>query len=182
MAVDLSARQLDDLRAPALVGSLLDRYGTSPVRLCVEVTEPVLMARSPSTDHTLEAFRALGPRVALEDFGTGYSSLAYVHALPVTTIKIDRSFIERLGPQDGSAPMVKAIVEMSHAMGLRVVAEGVNDDRLGARVADLCCENAQGYYSSKPLAPGELACWWRTTHSVPDLGATTSRTDGLPVR
>ena len=93
-------------------------------------------------------------RVAIDDFGTGYSSLAYLHTLPVTTVKIDRSFTQRLGTADDSMPVVKAIIEMSRALGLRVVAEGVNDAPRRALVAELGCDSAQGFYWAPPIRPG----------------------------
>ena len=84
------------------------------------------MADRHSTKASLEAFRDLGLQVSIDDFGTGYSSLAYLHTLPVSTVKVDRSFIERLDAPEGSMPVVSAILDLSHAMGLRVVAEGVS--------------------------------------------------------
>jgi len=102
-----------------------------------------------------------GLRVAIDDFVTGYSSLAYLHTLPVTTLKIDRSFIERLGGEEDSTPVVSAIVEMSHALGLRVVAEGVSSSDLRARVAALGCDMAQGFYWAEPMPAADFAEWWQ---------------------
>ncbi|HTW07781.1 MAG TPA: EAL domain-containing protein [Acidimicrobiales bacterium] len=161
LAVNFSARQLDDPRMPEFVRRVLERYGVEPGRLCVEVTESVLMADSVATRRSLEAFRELGLPVAIDDFGTGYSSLAYLHTLPVTTVKIDRSFVERLGPGSSASAVVRAIIEMSHAMGLSVVAEGVSDSRLQALVSDLGCERAQGYNWARPMPAEEFAKWWR---------------------
>lgn len=176
VAVNLSARQLDDPATSLTVEDLLTRYGIAPSRLCVEVTESVLMADTLAARQTLEAFRALGLRVAIDDFGTGYSSLAYLHALPVTTVKVDRMFVERLGAEDDSTAVVKAVVEMSHAMGLNVVAEGVSSAGLNVLVAGLGCERAQGFHWARPLPSVEFAAWWRKTSSVPDLGeAAASR-------
>ncbi len=160
LAVNLSARQLDDPATPAIIERLLARHGLAPRRLCAEVTESALMSESTSTRRSLEAFRRLGVRVAIDDFGTGYSSLAYLHAMPVTTVKVDRSFIERLGTHEDSLPVVKAIIEMGHAMGLSVVAEGVSSGRLQAIVAGLGCESAQGFHWARPLPAEELTAWW----------------------
>lgn len=169
VAVNLSARQLDDPATSVTVEDLLVRYGVAPGRLCV-VTESVLMLDTLAARETLEAFRSLGLRVAIDDFGTGYSSLAYLHALPVTTVKVDRSFVERLGAEDDSTAVVKAVVEMSHAMGLNVVAEGVSRADLNALVAGLGCERAQGFHWARPLPAAEFATWWRKSSLVPDLG------------
>jgi diguanylate cyclase (GGDEF)-like protein/PAS domain S-box-containing protein len=161
MSVNFSARQLDDPSTPEFVLRALERHGVRPGRLCVEVTESVLMGDSAATRRSLEAFRELGLPVAIDDFGTGYSSLAYLHALPVTTVKIDRSFVERLGWGSGASAIVKAIVEMSHALGLGVVAEGVSDANLQSLVARLGCDTAQGFHWAKPLPAAEFAKWWR---------------------
>jgi EAL domain-containing protein (putative c-di-GMP-specific phosphodiesterase class I) len=138
----------------------LGRLEIDPARVTVEVTETVAMADRHSTRASLEAFRDLGLQVSIDDFGTGYSSLAYLHTLPVSTVKVDRSFIERLDAPDGSMPVVSAILDLSHAMGLRVVAEGVSTQRLQEIVASMGCEYAQGFHWSQPLAATEFERWW----------------------
>jgi len=160
LAVNLSARQLDGPQTPLFFSRTLKRNKVAASRVCIEVTESVLMADSASTRKCLEAFKELGLSIAIDDFGTGYSSLAYLHTLPVTTVKIDRSFVERLGREDDSTPVVKAIVDMSHAMGLSVVAEGVSDPRLQELVSELGCEAAQGFYWSTPQPAKQFAEWW----------------------
>ena len=99
--------------------------------------------------------------MAIDDFGTGYCSLAYLHAMPVTSVKIDRCFIERLQGPDDSTPVVKAIIELAHAMGLIVVAEGIEagDEHRRALVAEMGCDVAQGFYWTPALPPAELARW-----------------------
>jgi diguanylate cyclase (GGDEF)-like protein/PAS domain S-box-containing protein len=161
LAVNLSARQLDDPETSDIVRGVLGTYGTDPSRVCAEVTESVVMADSAPTRRSLDAFKDLGLQVAIDDFGTGYSSLAYLHTLPVTTVKIDRSFIERLDDEGGSAPVVRAVVEMTHAMGLSVVAEGVSSERLRDLVSGMGCDSAQGFYWSPPLPAADFARWWR---------------------
>ena len=118
LAVNLSARQLDDVRTADTVETVLDLYGIAPNRLNLEVTESAVMTDSASTKRALAAFRDFGIQVSIDDFGTGYSSLAYLHTLPVTTLKVDRSFVERLEAVDDSGPVVRAIVDMAHALGL----------------------------------------------------------------
>jgi diguanylate cyclase (GGDEF)-like protein/PAS domain S-box-containing protein len=161
LAVNLSARQLDAPETADIVRGVLDRYGTAPGRICLEVTESVVMLDNISTRRSLGAFKDLGLRVAIDDFGTGYSSLAYLHALPVTTVKVDRSFVERLGAGDDSTPVVRAVIEMAHAMSLSVVAEGVSSERLRDLVSAMGCDSAQGFYWSPPLPAADFACWWR---------------------
>jgi diguanylate cyclase (GGDEF)-like protein/PAS domain S-box-containing protein len=160
LTVNFSSKQLDDPETSDLVREALKRNGIDPRRVCVEVTESVVMADSAPTRHSLECFKHLGLRVAIDDFGTGYSSLAYLHSLPVTTVKVDRTFVERLGTTDDSMAVVKAVVEMSHALGLRVVAEGVRNEQLAAIVSMLGCDSAQGYFWSRPMPAGEFAEWW----------------------
>jgi EAL domain-containing protein (putative c-di-GMP-specific phosphodiesterase class I) len=99
--------------------------------------------------------------VAIDDFGTGYSSLAYLHTLPVTTVKVDRSFVERLGGREDSAPVVKAVIEMSHAMGLNVVAEGVGNEQLAVLVSAMGCDAAQGFYWARSMPAEAFATWAR---------------------
>jgi EAL domain-containing protein (putative c-di-GMP-specific phosphodiesterase class I) len=108
--------------------------------------------------------------MSIDDFGTGFSSLAHLHTLPVATVKIDRMFIERLDVSEGSTPVVRAILDMSHAMGLRVIAEGVSSAPLRAIVADMRCDLAQGFYWSQALPADEFAQWWSRT-----MGEATAR-------
>ena len=149
-----------------------------PNRVRVEITESVIMGDSAFTRKSLQRFKDLGLHVAIDDFGTGYSSLSYLHTLPVTTVKVDSSFVSRLDGDDDSTPVVRAIVEMSHALGLSVVAEGVSDERLQKLVSAMGCDEAQGYYWSPPLPPLEFVRWWReAAGQVSDAeGPITGRT------
>jgi diguanylate cyclase (GGDEF)-like protein/PAS domain S-box-containing protein len=160
LSVNLSAVQLEDHETLDVVRGMLDQFGIDPGRFCLEVTESVAMSPNPQSRIALEGFRRLGLRVAIDDFGTGYSSLAYLHELPVTSVKIDRTFIARLGGADDSTPVVRAVVDMSHAMGLRVVAEGVSDEGLRDAVADLGCDFAQGFFWARPMRSDDFVTWW----------------------
>ena len=160
MAVNLSARQLDDDATPAMVSEVIERYGLAPGRVSLELTESAVMSDSAATRRSLREFKERGFPVAIDDFGTGYSSLAYLHALPVTTLKVDRSFVERMGGAEDSTPVVKAVVDMGHALGLKVVAEGVSAGHLREDVAALGCELAQGFYWAEPMPAEGFARWW----------------------
>ena len=160
LSVNLSAAQLEDGETLEVVQGTLERHGIDPGRLCLEVTESVAMSPHPQSRIALEGFRRLGLRVAIDDFGTGYSSLAYLHELPVTSVKIDQTFVARLGGPDDSTPVVRAVVDMSHAMGLRVVAEGVSSEKLGVAVARLGCDLAQGFVWARPMPSSEFVTWW----------------------
>jgi len=165
LSVNFSAHQLDDPDDIAWIGAALRSRELDPGRIEVEVTESVAMADTLLTKESLQALRDQGVRVSIDDFGTGYSSLAYLHTLPVGTVKIDRTFIERL--PTGSGPVVRAILDMSHAMGLRVVAEGVSSADLKSRASSMGCDLAQGFYWTKPLPAAEFAEWWGSWSGSP---------------
>ncbi len=160
LSINLSSIQLEDEATLGIVRRALDRFSLDPGRFCIEVTESAVVADHAQTRKTLEEFKALGLRVSIDDFGTGYSSLAYLHSLPATTVKIDRSFVERLGGTEDSMAVVRAIVEMSHALGLRVVAEGVSSVEAGKAVAELGCDVAQGFLWAKPMPVQQFDEWW----------------------
>jgi EAL domain-containing protein (putative c-di-GMP-specific phosphodiesterase class I) len=161
LAVNFSARQLDDPETSGEVRAALERHQTDPARICVEITESLLIDDGAAIRRTLGRLAALGLRIAIDDFGTGYSSLSNLHRLPISTVKIDRSFVEAIDSDDDSTPLIQAIVEMSHALGLRVVAEGVSSARLDDCVASLGCDLAQGFYWAQPMPATEFLAWWK---------------------
>lgn len=148
-AVNVSALQLADAGYVAQVARTLEEEGLPPSALELEITESVLMLDLEQSLRRLRSIRRLGVGVAIDDFGTGYSSLAYLRDLPVDVLKIDRSFTERL-PDD--RPMVEFIVELARAMGARTVVEGVETAEQLAAVRQIGCDEAQGFYLSRPLA------------------------------
>jgi diguanylate cyclase (GGDEF)-like protein/PAS domain S-box-containing protein len=160
LTVNFSAHQLDDEEGIARIVTLLHRHGVDPARVEIEITESVAMTGELITKDSLQKLRDAGVRISIDDFGTGYSSLSYLHSLPVATVKIDRSFIERLDCESGST-VVQAILDMSHAMGLRVVAEGVSNAHLLRSVTSMGCDLAQGFFWSRPLPNREFVAWWR---------------------
>ena len=121
-----------------------------PSALTIEITEEALVQEPDRVRRTLEELQALGVQVAIDDFGTGYSSLSYLKELPVDLIKIDRSFVADLPESDASAAIVAAAIELSHRLGLEVVAEGVETEEQFACVADLGVDLIQGYLIAKP--------------------------------
>ena len=160
LAINLSARQLGDDESFESARQVLERHPGMASRIGLEVTETSLMAEGNGTRGALDRLRRLGLHFAIDDFGTGYSSLSYLHSLPVDTVKIDQSFVERLGTPEDSAPIVRAIIQMAHAMGMRVVAEGVFDGRRLELVSAMGCDLGQGFYWTPPLPAGEFAEWW----------------------
>jgi len=160
VAINLSARSLQDQRFPDLVARNLERYQCAPANLTLEITESSLMADPARAHEVLTRLHALGVRTAIDDFGTGYSSLAYLKQLPVDEVKIDKSFVLGMGAGDEKdAAIVRSIVAMAHALGKMVVAEGVEDAPTYTLLGQLGCDVLQGYYLSRPLPPSELEQW-----------------------
>lgn len=158
VAVNLSVRALDD-SFPGRVAEALARHEVPAELLTLEVTESGVSAER---EHALPALRrlhAMGCRLAVDDFGTGQSSLAHLRRLPVDQVKIDKSFVLGMGTETGDAAVVRAIVEMGHTLGLTVVAEGVEDGTVRAKLAEMGCDVAQGYLVSRPLSAGHLDQW-----------------------
>jgi diguanylate cyclase (GGDEF)-like protein len=156
VSVNLSARQLALPDLPDQLAHAVEDTGASPDNLCLEITESVLMDDAESTIAAIERVRELGFRLSIDDFGTGYSSLGYLKRFPVDIVKIDRSFVDGLGADSGDTAIVSAVIGLAHALGMRAVAEGVeNADQLQALV-DLECDEAQGYFFAPPQPADDL--------------------------
>ena len=151
--VNLSARQFVQPDLVEEVAAVLRRADVAPQRLCVEITESVAMDDVESTVGTLLQLRALGVRVGIDDFGTGYSSLSYLRRLPVDVLKIDKSFVARLGDDLVDSAIVSSVVNLARSLGIAVVAEGVETEQQRLELRALGCPVAQGYYFSRPLSP-----------------------------
>lgn len=150
VAVNLSALQLAQEDFYARLTAKLATYALPPGCIEVEITESSLMESSEAVHRTLGAIRAGGMKIALDDFGTGYSSLAYLHDYSLDLVKIDRSFISALFERDRSEDIVRAIVAMAHAMGMQVIAEGVETSEQLAFLEELHCDHVQGYFTGRP--------------------------------
>ena len=156
VAANLSATDLLDRSLVDDVSSMLRRYGTPARRLTLEVTESVLMTDPARAMQVLAELRGLGVQLALDDFGTGWSSLTHLQRMPVHEIKIDRSFVAAMATESTSAAIVSSTVDLAHALGLRVVAEGIEDEATWRRLRDVGCDAAQGYHLSRPLPAAEF--------------------------
>jgi EAL domain-containing protein (putative c-di-GMP-specific phosphodiesterase class I) len=157
VTVNLSARQF---RVPGLAGEVrhvLARTGLEPGGLILEITESALMEDVTTTLAALRWLQDFGVRLAIDDFGTGYSSLSYLKRFPVDAIKVDRSIVSGLGQDPGDAAIVSATITLAHALGLEVVAEGVETEAEVAELRSLGCDLAQGYYFWKPAPAQETA-------------------------
>jgi EAL domain-containing protein (putative c-di-GMP-specific phosphodiesterase class I) len=157
MAVNLSARQLASPAIVAVVESALAQARLPGDLLELEITESALLDTEAEVVTTLESIRALGVRIAIDDFGTGYSSLAYLRHLPVSVVKIDRSFLEGAPEDQAAVEVIGAIVAMNHALNLTVVAEGVETDRQAALLERIGCDLAQGWFYAPAMAPEQIA-------------------------
>jgi EAL domain-containing protein (putative c-di-GMP-specific phosphodiesterase class I) len=152
VAVNLSARNLIEPSFADFVEDLLASHQIEPERLELEVTESALIEDPVRSHEMLHKLAGLGVTLAVDDFGTGYTSMAQLEAMPLTTLKIDRSFVMRLAEDPGGATLVKAMVDLAHEFGLEVVAEGVEDEEVTARLRALGCDVGQGYLWSRPVA------------------------------
>jgi diguanylate cyclase (GGDEF)-like protein len=150
MSVNLSARQCTHPDLVATFGEILRRSGADPAAVSLEITETALMEDIALSTATLSALKELGLRLALDDFGTGYSSLRALQHFPVDVVKIDRSFIEPIERDPQEAAIVAAVISLSHALGLRTVAEGIETIAQVDRLRALGCDLAQGFYFAKP--------------------------------
>ena len=156
-SVNLSVRQLQDPNLLADVSRALEESGLAPGDLILEITESALMGDVPRNVAVLRDLKDLGIRIAIDDFGTGYSSLAYLERFPVDVLKIDRSFVSRAGRDAKGKALVCAVIDLARALGLDVVAEGIETAEQAEELARLGCEVAQGYYFAKPLDPGSVS-------------------------
>ena len=156
IAVNVSILQLYDADFIEGVKRALAMYRLPTHALTIELTENMIMDNVTNCIEKLQVLRALGIRISIDDFGTGYSSLSYLQKFPVDQLKIDRSFIMQIESANNCSPIVKAIVNLAHDLGLTVVAEGVETDIQLAYVQSLQCEQYQGYLKSKPVAAHEF--------------------------
>ena len=163
IAVNLSMWDLRELTLPNTIGALLERYSLPPHLLRVELTESVVMTDVERTLDILNRLSRLGIQISVDDYGTGYSSLAYLKRMPISELKIDRSFVMHMAETDVDATIVQSTVAMAHSLGLKVVAEGVEDEKTWCLLADFKCDTAQGYYMSRPISAQDLENWVRKT-------------------
>jgi len=159
MSVNIAARDLLDERLLDEVGRHVEAGTIPPAALTLEITESQIMAEPDRVAPVLEALRALGVTVSIDDFGTGYSSLSSLRRLPIHEIKIDKSFVLGMCDDEHDAVIVRSTAELARNLGLRVVAEGVEDAGAWWALHDLGCEAAQGYFLSPPLGSADLLTW-----------------------
>jgi predicted signal transduction protein with EAL and GGDEF domain len=157
MAVNVSVRQFDHCDLAAMVAEVLAETGMPAGQLCLEMTESVLLTDTDENLTQLLRLKSLGVTLAMDDFGTGYSSLAYLRRFPMDTLKIDRSFVERLGGDSEDVALVRTIVRLGKSLGMSTVAEGIEDVVQLAALQEMGCDYAQGYLLSRPVPAPEAA-------------------------
>ncbi len=148
--MNVSSKQFGDADLTSEIQSVLEESGLHPSSLKLEITESAFLGDIGRAQVTLRRLQMLGVAWSLDDFGTGYSSLSYLHRLQIDTVKVDRSFVSRIGLDDG-AEMVRVIAAIAHNMGMDVVAEGVETADQLEWLRAIGCEYAQGFYFSRPV-------------------------------
>ncbi len=180
MAVNVSARQLAEANFVEIVRQTLAESGLNPEMLELELTETTLMEHVDESLERLHQLRDLGVTMAIDDFGTGYSSLSYLQKLPVASVKIDLSFVRDMAGASSTIPVIQAIIDLAHGMGLKVVAEGVETELQLETLRALKCDNIQGYLLSRPVPADEAKLFLHDgTESLLQLNRQVQRTDTI---
>jgi diguanylate cyclase (GGDEF)-like protein len=181
VSVNLSAHQLRNHKLVEIIKSILDKQGVEENLLNLELTETVLLEDLTIAEPVLRDLSEYGVGIHIDDFGTGYSSLSYLADLPVKTLKIDQSFVERLTESESNSRVVQAIVGLGKAMNLDVVAEGVETEQQLLMVTQYGCDLAQGYFIGRPMPEADFMDWChavdQTTNDLPTLPAAAGDTE-----
>ena len=173
-SVNLSVHNLLAENFPATVAAALRRHQVPAHLLTFEITESNVMTDPEHSLPVLRELHAMGIRLSVDDFGTGYSSLAYLRRLPIDEIKIDRSFVQGMGTDLSDLAIVRAIVDLGHSLGLRVVAEGVEEEAARDALREMACDEAQGFLISRPMPLDRFEAWLQSrTVSIYDPASTT---------
>jgi diguanylate cyclase (GGDEF)-like protein/PAS domain S-box-containing protein len=159
VSVNLSARNLLDDELPDAVVQLLSTWQVEPEKLSLEITESSIIAAE--AEETVQRLHATGVQISVDDFGTGYSSLTHLKRLPVREIKIDKSFVMDMATNRDGAAIVRSTIDLGHNLGLKVVAEGVEDENAEALLREYGCDFIQGFHIARPAAAGLLGPWLR---------------------
>jgi EAL domain-containing protein (putative c-di-GMP-specific phosphodiesterase class I) len=176
IAVNISARQFRQADFVEQVLQTIRRTGIDPHRVILELTESMLADNLDDLTTKMAAFKSFGVRLAIDDFGTGYSSLSYIRQLPLDQLKIDRSFVRDMLNNHGSGAIAKTIISLSEAMGLSVIAEGVETVDQRDFLINLCCDSFQGYLFSPSVPPEQFESMLKSAHQrhFAPLGVTGS--------
>jgi EAL domain-containing protein (putative c-di-GMP-specific phosphodiesterase class I)/GGDEF domain-containing protein len=171
ISVNVSAANLHEPEFGSSVQAALQRQGVKPEQLELEVTESAIMQDATLARRQLDELAAAGVRLAIDDFGTGYSSLAYLQELPAHVVKIDRSFVLKLDRGDRELSLVRSMIGLSHDLGYRVVAEGVETIEAADQLLVMNCDEAQGFFFARPLEVDQFATWLREHERITQVSA-----------
>lgn len=166
VAVNLAAGNLDDPDLVEVVEDALSVWSLTPGQLTLELTESSLMNNPAAAMRTMGRLRGIGLRTSIDDFGTGYSSLAYLRDLPADELKVDRSFVSRITTAARDRDIMASIVQLAHAVEMKVVAEGIEEPETLAALVAMGCDVGQGYHFGPPVAAGEFEERWIGTSAV----------------
>jgi len=175
IAVNLSARNLADHHLPAQVAELLAAHQVPAELLQLEVTETAVIADPTRAQHVLQQLSDLGIGISLDDFGAGYTSLGQLKTLPISELKIDRSFVTTMTEDRSNTLIVRSVIDLGHDLGLTIVAEGVENQHTLTALAAYGCDIAQGYHHARPLNAANFTTWY-TNHRTPQPTTTTPHT------
>lgn len=159
MAINLSPVTLHETDFPKQVARLQEKWKVSSSGLTLEITESAIMSDVARATDTVNQLHDMGIRISIDDFGTGYTSLSYIRRLPVSEIKVDKSFVLNMRDVNDDAVIVRSIVELGHNLGLSVVAEGIEDEETWDLLSNLMCNTAQGYFISRPVSAEVFSEW-----------------------
>ncbi len=161
VAINISVHSLHDIHLPERIMDMLTTWDIPASKLTLEVTESAIMAEPQRALEVLTRLDEMGVSISIDDYGTGYSSLSYLKKLPVQEIKIDRSFVKDMVRNENDAVIVRATIDMAHDLGLKVTAEGIEDQQTWDALVTLGCDQAQGFYMGRPLPANDLADWMK---------------------
>lgn len=159
VAVNLSVFDLQHHDIVKSVQTTLNKYHLLPELFTLEVTESAMMVNPEKTINKLTELDKMGIRIAIDDYGTGYSSLSYLKKLPVDELKIDKSFVLQMDKDENDAIIVRSTIDLAHNLGLKVVAEGVENERIIELLTELGCDTCQGFHLAKPMPVDQFNKW-----------------------
>lgn len=167
IAANLSARDLTNRELPSDIAALLQAHGVPAEALILEITESAIMQDPIHALEVLVQLQRMDLTLSIDDYGTGYSSMAYLKRLPVHEIKIDKSFVLKLATNRGDAILVKSTIELGHNLGLKVTAEGIEDEESLKILQAYGCETGQGYFISKPIPAEDFETFYAASRWAP---------------
>jgi len=159
IAVNISARDLIDLDLPNKLSNILKEHRVDHSAISLEITESSIMDDPLRAQQTLDNLARMGIKLAIDDFGTGYSSLSYLKRLPVSELKIDKSFVLKMEQDDSDSKIVRSTIDLGHNLGLKVVAEGIENKKVWDLLKTMGCDFGQGYFMSRPIAAKDFVAW-----------------------